>query len=378
MVYPDVVVVGGGIVGLSCAWVMARAGLHVTVVERGSMGCGATNASAGMLAPLSEAHEQGPFVDLGLASLARYPEFVRRLNEETGEHIASTCEGLMRVAMSPEEAAGLDDAARWQKAIGLPVERLTGDAARHLEPELSPEIVAATRTPQEQRYDPPDLTRGLVAACINRGVRLMEGTHALGLLTSGARVLAVQTPTEDLHAHSIVLATGAWTQTWASCLQVPLPVFPVKGQILAVHPGRAQGSSSPTLGHTIYSHHGYLVPRADGCILVGATSEPHVQHTHVTVAGVASLLEAGKRLMPGLGAATFEGAWAGLRPATPDGLPLIGPVARWQNVYVAAGHYRNGILLAPITADLVSGLILGEELPISLQPYLPARFLDGE
>ncbi len=377
MAHADVVVVGGGIVGLATAWAVARSGAHVTVVERGSVGCGATTASAGMLAPLSEAHEQGPFLELGLASLAEYPDFISKLSEEAGECINGTCQGLMRVALNAEEAAHLDDAAKWQSAMGIPLERLTGDAARQLEPVLSQEVVSATRAAQEQRYDPRDLTRGLMSACIRRGVRIMEDTPALDVVADGQRVLGIQTPTESLQADSVVLATGAWTQTWGKRLGVPLPVFPVKGQIAAVRPVDRDGSPSPALRHTIYSHHGYLVPRADGSVLVGATAEPNVWDTRVTVAGISWLFDAGVRLMPGLREATFESAWSGLRPATPDNLPIIGPVPHWENVFVAAGHFRNGILLAPITAELVCALILAKEVPIPLDPYLPARFLDS-
>lgn len=367
----DVVIVGGGIVGLSIAWRLADScpGASVTVLERGRCGGGASGAAAGMLAPLAEAEKPGAFVDLGLASLRRYPAFVEGLRAETGREVEVPGAGLLRVALSEEEARSLDGATRWQEAAGLPVHRLTGDEALALEPGLACDVVAAVHSPDEKQFDPRVLVAVLADACERRGVRIEEETAAAGFDTAGGRVHAVRTRLRNVPCGAAVVAGGAWSEEIGGWLGASLPVFPVKGQIVALRP--APGVAPR---HTIYSHHGYLVPRADGRVIVGSTAERAGFDTQPTAGAVAGLLQSAVALAPALASATLDSVWAGLRPATPDALPILGRLPGWENAFVASGHFRNGILLAPITGDLMAGLVLGRPADPLLAPLGAERF----
>jgi glycine oxidase len=220
--------------------------------------------------------------------------------------------------------------------------------------------VAAALSPEEKQYDPRDLVRMLALACVGRGVRLRECTQALGFETSGDRVTGVRTATEVVSCGQVVIAGGAWSDQLARWLSTGLPVYPVRGQILAL-----RCVPSP-LRYTIYAHAGYLVPRVDGEVLVGATAEHEAGFdTRPTAGGMSWLLQAGIALVPALAEAQFDRVWAGLRPGCRDNLPILGPLPGWSNVQVAAGHFRNGVLLAPITAEvLAAGLVHGEEHPL--------------
>jgi glycine oxidase len=382
----DVVVVGGGIIGLSLAWQLAREGVSVVVLERGQIGGQATGAAAGMLAPLAEAREPSPFVALALASLHLYPGIAAALHEAIGLDVELRGPGMLRVALTDGEAEALRQEWAWQREAGLRMEWLTGQEARRLEPALAPEVRAAIFSPEERHVEPRRLVRAWGLAAAARGVRVREGTAATGFETrrGGAdrsapgsaanRVTAVLTGETRTPCGALVVAGGAWSGEVAGCLGARLPVFPVRGQILAL------ACLPPPVRHTIYTHTGYLVPKADGRIVVGATEDRAGFDARPTASGMGRLLTMAPALAPALAEAPFESAWAGLRPATADRLPLLGPLPGWENVVLATGHYRNGILLAPITAErlaeyIVNGCGSGRALvdPL-LQPFLPDRF----
>jgi glycine oxidase len=364
---PDVTVIGAGIIGLSVAWHLAREGASVTVLERGTVGCGASGAAAGMLAPLAEAKKPGAFVELGMASLRRYPDFIEALKEEAGLDPNCGGSGLLRVALDEAGAQALCTASEWQEAAGLRVEQLSSEEVRRLEPELTDKVVAAVLSRDEQQFDPVVLTNALAIACRHRGVDVREGCAVTGLKYDGSFIRAVQTMDGPIPCGKVVVAGGAWSEEIGRHLNVALPVFPVRGQIMALN------MEPPTLRHTIYAHHGYLVPRGNGRIIVGATAEEAGFDCRPTAGGMAWLLETARSLVPKLSEASFDSVWAGLRPATPDGLPIIGRLPGYENAYAATGHFRNGILLAPITGALVTDLILKGEKR-DLQPFLPERF----
>lgn len=358
----DVVVVGGGIIGLSVAWNLAGAGVSVTVLERSQVGDGASNASAGMLAPLAEANRPGPFLELGLASLRLYPAFIDALRGETGMNAECASPGLLRVALNEQEAAEFCTPA-WQRAVGLQVELLDGAAVRALEPALSEVVYAAALSPEEKQYDPRDLVRMLALACVQRGVTIRECTMALGFVTDGDRVTGVRTATEVIPCGQLVVAGGAWADQLTRWLGGSLPVYPVRGQILAL-----RCLPSP-IRYTLYAHDGYLVPRVDGEVLVGATAEHEAGFDmRPTAGGMAHLLNTAVKLVPALASAPFDRVWAGPRPGCRDNLPILGPLPRWSNVNLAAGHFRNGVLLAPVTGQLLADCVLGR----ASHPLLPA------
>jgi glycine oxidase len=349
----DVVVIGGGIIGLASAWNLARRGLSVTVLEQNQVGDGASNASAGMLAPLAEANRPGPFLELGLASLRLYPEFIAALSEETGMNAECISPGLLRVAVNAEEAEEFCTPV-WQRAVGLEVKILDGDAARALEPALGPAVVAACLSPEEKQYDPRLLVRMLALACTKLGVTIAECTPVTGFETAGGRVTAVRSPAQVFGADQVVIAGGAWADQVVGWLGATLPVYPVRGQILAL-----RCVPSP-VAYTIYAHGGYIVPRANGEVLVGATAEHEAGFDmRPTAGGMASLLNKALELVPALAEMPFDRVWAGPRPGCRDNLPILGALPGWSNVTLAAGHFRNGVLLAPITGQIVANCVTG-------------------
>jgi glycine oxidase len=370
----DVVVVGGGIIGLSLAWQLAGEGASVVVLERGQIGGQATGAAAGMLAPLAEAREPSPFVALALASLHLYPGIAAALYEEVGLDVELRGPGMLRVALTDGEAEALRQEWAWQREAGLRMEWLTGEEARRLEPALAPEVRAAIFSPEERHVEPRRLVRAWGLAAAARGVRVREGTIATGFETWRSRVTAVLTGETRTPCDALVVAGGAWSGEVAGWLGARLPVFPVRGQILAL------ACLPPPVRHTIYTHTGYLVPKADGRVVVGATEDQAGFDARPTASGMGRLLTMAPALVPALAEAPFESAWAGLRPATADRLPLLGPLPGWENVLLATGHYRNGILLAPITAERLAEFIVNGcgagRTPVDslLRPFLPDRF----
>jgi glycine oxidase len=344
----DVAIVGGGVIGLAVAWRLAGAGVSVVVLERGQVGGQASGAAAGMLAPLAEAKEPGPLIELGVASLARYPEWVAALREETGLDPELTGPGLLRVARDEKEAFALRMSLSWKRRFGIPLEWLEREATLRLEPALSSTVSGALLSVREKHVEPRRLVRALALAAARRGVRIVEGTPVSGFVTEGARVTAVETPAGQYPCGQLLIAGGAWTEGIGRQLGARLPVFPVRGQIVAL-----AALPSP-VRHTIFSQAGYLVPKADGRLAIGSTEEHAGFDARPTAGGMARLLNMARTLVPATADLPFESAWAGLRPATADHRPILGPLRGWENAFVAAGHFRNGILLAPITGEMMA------------------------
>jgi glycine oxidase len=332
-----------------------------------------------MLAPLAEAPEPSPFVALGLASLRLYPGIAATLYEEVGLDAELRGPGMLRVALTEGEVEALRRQWMWQRETGLPLEWLTGVEARRLEPALAPEVCAAIFSPEEQHVEPRRLVRAWGLAAVGRGVRVREGVAVTGFETRHGRVTGVVTGAACVDCDVLVVAGGAWSGELAGLVgaaggrPIDLPVFPVRGQILAL------ACLPPPVRHTIYAQTGYLVPKADGRVVVGATEDHVGFNARPTARGMGRLLAMAPALVPALADAPFESAWAGLRPATVDRLPLLGPLPGWENVVLATGHYRNGILLAPITAERVARQIVpgagAGRTPVDplLRPFLPDR-----
>lgn len=362
----EIVVIGGGVIGLAITRSLRQAGARVILLEQGPIGAQSSAAAAGMLAPLAEAHRPGPLTDLGLRSLERYPAFVAELQEETGIDSELIGPGMLRLASSASEQQALERDFVWQREAGLPVERLSGSEARQLEPDIGPDICAAVLSGRERQVEPRRLTRALERACVLADARLLSHTPAIGWETSGERITGVRTTQETIPCLRAILCAGAWTEALTALLSARLPITPVRGQMAVLTPER------PAIRHTLYTPQGYLVPKADGRILIGSTEERCGFAAHVTVAGLAALLALATGVAPRLAGTPFTHAWAGLRPGTPDGLPVLGPLPGWSNVYAATGHFRNGILLAPITAEIVAQELLEET------PYPLARFFRAD
>lgn len=361
--------VGGGIVGLSCAWELARRGARVAVVDPGEPAARATWAAGGMLAPLGEAPEPGAFLELGMRSLALYPDFARGLEDASGRPVGLHLNGKLLTAATPEEEEALARRRDWLLADVQPVRWMSGEAARSLEPSVAPGTRAGLLLEGNGRVDNRALQEALETAVDAEGVRRMRG-RALGLCRDAGRVTGViLEEAGELAAEWVVLAAGAWSGTLTG-LPRPLPVRPVKGQMLAF------AAPARPLSRVVTSSRAYLIPRETPrgpLVVVGATSEEAGFDLSVDLPGQARLEAGAVALVPALARASVVERWAGLRPGIPDGLPVLGPEPAAGGLVYATGHFRNGILLAPVTALAVSGWITGRP-PAGMAAFSPGRF----
>lgn len=376
----DVVIIGGGIIGCGVAWTLARRGVGVTVVERDQPGGQASWAAAGMLSPLGETESPGPFFDLAMASFQRFGAFVRAVEEAAGFEVEYRESGKLCVALDEAGAAELAARHEWQRGAGHDVELLDGEEARRLEPELSPAVMAGLHIPRDRHVDNRRLGRALWVAAARAGARFVLGDAVQGIRLEGSgsgaaeaggarhRVRGVSLASgARIEAPCAVLAAGCWSGR-ISLAGRALPVSPVGGQMVALE------TVPPVLSRVIQATGCYLVPRSDGRVLVGATMERRGFAARPTAGGVHALLGAALRAIPRLASAPVVEQWAGLRPGTPDGLPILGPDPDVAGLIHATGHFRNGILLAPITAELIADVVTGAAPALALEPFRADRF----
>jgi glycine oxidase len=367
----DAAIVGGGVIGLSCAWRAARRGARIAVIERSHPPAGATRVAAGMLAPVGElAFGEPELLEMTLAAAALYPDFIAELEAASGVATGYTSCGALHVALDRDEAAELRRVHDLQRSLNLGAEWLLPRRCRELEPGLTPSLNGGVHAPGEGSVDPRALVAALLAALDAEGVDLLTGTEVTEGLIEGERIVGVRTDGgEELRAAAVVLAAGAWSSQ-AEWLPGPArpPVRPVKGQILEL---RARDGVAPCQ-RIVASERVYLVPRPDGRLIVGATVEEQGFDTSVTAGGVHELLREAYRLLPEVAEMELVEASAGLRPGTPDNLPLVGP-SGFDGLLWATGHYRNGILLAPLTADAVADLLEGVTPAGMVAAASPAR-----
>jgi glycine oxidase len=347
----DAVIVGGGVIGLSCAWRAVQGGARVAVVERSQPPAGATRVAAGMLAPVGElAFGEPELLRMTLAAAELYPDFVAELEAASGLSTGYRRDGALHVALDRDEAAELQRVHELQRSLGLAAEWLPSRRCRELEPGLTPSFNGGVHAPDEASVEPRALVAALLTALEAEGVEVLSETGVETALREGKRIVGVRTERgEELRADATVLAAGAWSgqAEWLPEEARP-PVRPVKGQILEL---RASDGVMPC-SRIVASERVYLVPRPDGRLIVGATVEEQGFDTAVTAGGVHELLREAYRLLPEVAEMELIDASAGLRPATPDNLPLVGP-SGVDGLLWATGHYRNGILLAPLAANLI-------------------------
>ncbi|WP_376792990.1 glycine oxidase ThiO [Thermoflexus sp.] len=367
----EVVIIGGGICGLSIGWFLARSGYPVTVLERGGAGLGATWAAAGMLAPYAEAEpgEEG-LLPLLRASRDMWADFARELEAASGIAVDYRDEGTLVVALDRDEAERLRFLYEFQRSQNLPTEWLSGYEARRMEPHLSRHVVAAIYSPQDHQVDNRKVARALIEAFRRAGGRLREHTEVTGIVVDENRVLGVRLSRGFLEARTVILAAGAWSA------QIPglpesarPPVRPVKGQMLAVQ----MPPEAPLLQHVVWGADAYLVPRRDGRLLIGATVEEKGFDANLTAGGIFRLLRGAWEMLPGVDELPIVEMWVGFRPGSRDDAPILGPTAV-EGLIMATGHYRNGILLAPITAYAIHHLIVHGDLPEIAKPFTIERF----
>ncbi|MEA2391019.1 MAG: glycine oxidase [Solirubrobacteraceae bacterium] len=366
----DVAVIGGGVIGLSVAWAALRRGLRVVVLERDAApGAGASHVAAGMLAPTSEAGRgEGALLELGLASAAGYADWCEELARASGgmDPGLRRCGALM-VARDRDEAEALERELRFREASGLAVTRLRPTEARRREPALTSALRLALEAPDDHAVDPRSLLAALAAAVRRAGGELREGVERVAVAPGEGVALASG---ELVAAERVVVAAGAWS---AGLPGVPefarVPIRPVKGQILRLRDPRGPG----LLERILRMPDAYLVPRGDGRYVLGATVEELGWDRSPTAGGAFELLRAAREILPGSEKWVIEELAAGLRPGTPDNAPVLGTGAV-DGLLWATGHHRNGILLAPITGEVLAAALTGEEVPELAVPFSPGRF----
>jgi glycine oxidase len=370
----DVVVVGGGIIGMAIAWRARRRGMTVTLLERDGVGAGTSRVAAGMLAPVVEVEfgEAGRrLLELGLRSLQLWPAFAAELESSAGASVGLLRTGTLLIARDEDEARELERQLTFRRSLGLQVTRLRASEAREREPALAPTLRLALEAPDDHSVDPRLVLPALRGACESAGVQLREHAPVASVELDGRGERATGVRLQDgerVAAEQVVLAVGPWSEQIGGLpADASVRVRPVKGQIVRLRDPAGPG----LLRRVVRFEGGYVVPREDGRYVLGATVEERGFELEPTAGGVYELLREAHELVPGISELEIEELSVGLRPGTPDNGPVIGP-AGVEGVIWATGHYRNGILLAPLTAELVVGLLQGDPAGIDAPPDLEA------
>ena len=371
-----VLIIGGGVIGLGIGWQLAKSGVAVTIYERGQAGRGASWAAAGMLGPIAEAHsDELDLLKLSNQSLARYPEWVDELESETKMPIGYRAEGTLIIGIEDDDAYQLRHSYNLIQALELKVEWLDGQEARKIESALSPHVTAAIRCETDHQVDNRLMGQALRSAYEERGGVLHQNSAVERIVIENGTAIGVQTQDGFQAADVCVLAAGCWSGQIGGLPDAIIPpVRPVKGQMLALR--MREGTMLDNVIRTVKARYPmpvYLVPRTDGRLIVGATTEELGFDTDLTVGGVYELLHGACEAVPGIYELPLIETWTGLRPGSTDNAPILGktPV---ENLIYATGHYRNGILLTPITAYEISDLILTGETSETIAPFHLDRF----
>ncbi|HKS40938.1 MAG TPA: glycine oxidase ThiO [Blastocatellia bacterium] len=365
----DVIIAGGGVIGCSIALKLARAGLTVAVIERGRVGGEASRAAAGMLSPQTEASRPDPFLDLCLRSRSMYRDFAQHLKELSGVDVEYRDEGTLCLLTEGENESELDRWSSWQTSAGLELEVLPASVITSIEPAVTQSATRAVFIPKDHQVENRRLMDALDVACRRAGVEIIEGCEVTSLIVERGKTTGVMCGERRFDAGAVIVAAGCWSSRLLEPLGLNIAVIPARGQMIAL---RATDSS---INHTLHSSKCYLVPRNDGRILAGATVEYAGFHKAVTAHGINSLLAAAIELVPSLKTAEMIEAWSGLRPDTSDHLPVIGQTGI-DNLLLATGHFRNGILLAPLTAELIAECLINNRAPDMLRPFGFERFYE--
>jgi glycine oxidase len=364
----DVAIAGAGLIGASIAFELAEAGLRVALFDRQQPGGGSSWAAAGILAPAPENAGMIASVPLGRASLGIYPEFVARVEEVSRQSTGYRAKGTLEALFSGDAQAQLSTIVALHHGLGLKAEALSAEDARELEPSLSPELAAAVLRPDEASVDNRALTVAVLLAAERRGVKIFAGRQVHGIFLSGGRCAGLAVDSEKIAARWTVIAAGCHSAGIEGAAAYA-PARPAKGQMVALR------SANVEMQHVLWSDHVYLVPRNDGRIVAGATVEYVGFETGVTAGGVEKILTGALELAPALADAQIEETWAGLRPDSPDHLPIIGPTDM-EGLLIATGHFRSGILLAPITARLIREWVTTQNVSVDWARFSPMRFVE--
>lgn len=366
---PEILIIGGGVIGLSLARSLKKFGAgKITILERGTPGRESSFAAAGMLAPQAETDKLDDFFDFCHESNKLYPQFAAELFDETGVDIELDRAGTLYLAFSDEDVREINRRYVWQKGAGLPIEYLTAEEIRRSEPFVSPDVREGLFFPNDRQVENRKLLLALQKFAELNEIQIVENTEVKNIVVKDGKATGAETGNGIFSAQTIILTTGAWTSlVKVNNLDLSFKVRPIRGQMLSFQAARR------FFRHVIYSPRGYVVPRVDGRILAGATVEDVGFDKSVTGAGIDFLLERALEIAPSLANLESNDKWSGLRPAAADGMPVLGAVPEAENLFAATAHYRNGILLAPITAETLASKILNDVESRYLQIFSPAK-----
>ncbi|TLS36330.1 glycine oxidase ThiO [Pseudalkalibacillus caeni] len=365
----QVLIIGGGVIGLSAAFECQRRGNQVTLLESTKCGGQASGAAAGMLAPYCEIEEDpDEFFLLCQKSLKLFPEWQKEVKKYASMDFEYNNSGSLYGIFHEADILGLETKMSWQKEFGVGARIIEGKELEKKEPGLSKDIIAALWCPEESHIYAPDYVKALETACRRLGVSIHDQLGMLKINEHNGQLTVLAPDGTAFEGDTIVIATGAWSQMWEEIFPYSFPVFPIRGQICAYN------EIEPT-NHIIFTSQGYLVSKGNGTLVCGASEDIAGFDTSVTEKGIERLEKWNRKVLPALHNKRPFHKWAGLRPATQDGFPLIGKLSEYPEVIFATGHYRNGILLSPITGKIVANELEGNNNPVPIERFNPERFI---
>lgn len=363
----DVIIVGGGVIGSSIAYELSLRGISSLVLERNEIASEASSAAAGMLAAQAEFIEEAPLFELALKSRAMFPQLVEKLKELAGMDVGFVKKGLMRIAMTAEDVLRYQEQAKHQHHLGLSVDWLTKEQTLEIEPLLAPSVEGALFIEDDTQVISSQLTEAYAKAAVTLGAQLHKYAEVQELIYDQGKIRGVRVQNEHIYCEKVVIASSIWSTRLLQSAGYDLPLSSVKGECIAVKLAHS------IIRKTIYTDGCYLVPKANGELIIGATVKPHTINKSVTLGGVSSLIQRAEQLVPSIRESELISAWSGLRPLTPTGLPYIGEHPEIEGLFIATGHYRNGILLSPVTGVMIADLIEGKKLEEELSAFaIPA------
>jgi glycine oxidase len=364
---PDVIVVGGGLMGCSVAYRLARDGARVVVLERSIPGAEASSAAAGILGPGVESHDDPFALQLGRRSRELHAELADELDELFGVDVGFRRCGVIKVAFDARELAELDQQASSLEAHGVRCERWSPEDLRHEEPNINPEALGALSISEDAQVEPKKLLSAVALGAEREGATFRSGSTVRAVRIEGDRVRGVELGDEVIEAERVVVAAGSWTTLIPGLPFDSDTIYPVRGQMIATH------TRPPIFRRIVFGAGGYVVTRPEGRVLCGSTMERVGFERGITFGGMADVIDKATRIAPALRSASIEEHWSSFRPGTPDGLPLVGET-RVDGLFLASGHHRNGILLAPLTAELIADAVAGKPASREAQALSPHRF----
>jgi glycine oxidase len=369
----DVIIVGGGVIGCSIAYQLSKQGKQVLLLDRGKVGGESSQAAAGMLGVQAELDIDNPLYKLAKRSRNLFPSIAEELREITGRDILLQHNGMLKIAQTEEAAIHLKEIVKQQQSLNEEATWLTKEEVLQIEPSLSEHLVGGIHFPNESNVSAVELTTAFAEAAVHYGTRIKEYSYVENLVIKNDICKGIQTNYGEYAAEHVVLATGAWSSKWLPDPLQTNTIYPVKGEAFLVR------TNPVPIKKTIFGNGCYIVPKKGGELLIGATMKSHTFNKEVSLGGISELMQKAMEILPCLSDAEVSSMWAGIRPMTSDGIPIIGPHPEIEGVTFATGHFRNGILLSPITGHLVANQLLGiEQEQLGLDVMNPNRFFRQE